>query len=87
MISQDHIQAYLEQTGSSSMTRSTVGRSRVRFSRQPFRLSRASSKKPITRRSYSFGRAVIPPVCDASGISQIFFRSSSVRPLRRSTSG
>ena len=33
----------------------------------------ASSKKPTTRRSYSCGRASIPPVCAASGISQICF--------------
>jgi hypothetical protein len=30
-------------------------------------------KKLTTRRSYSRGRAVIPPVCEASGISQIRF--------------
>ena len=30
----------------------------------------ASSKNPTTRRSYSSGRAVMPPVCLDSGISQ-----------------
>ena len=31
----------------------------------------ASSKKPTTRRSYSSGRASMPPVCPAPGTSQI----------------
>ena len=38
-------------------------------------LSKARSKKAMTRRSYSAGRAVKPPVCPASGITQIVFGS------------
>ena len=33
----------------------------------------ARSKKPTTRRSYSFGRALIPPTCPLPGTSQIIF--------------
>ena len=37
--------------------------------------SRALSKKPTTRCSYSTGRASMPPMCPASGISQSVFGS------------
>ena len=41
--------------------------------------SNARSKKAITRRSYSRGRAVSPPVCPASGIFQIVLGSPAAR--------
>ena len=40
-----------------------------------FRLSRVSSRKPMTRRSYSAGWASMPPVCCRPGTFQICFGS------------